>query len=185
MVNRDSKACVAMAMIQEFKISQLRSLNTANKLNLEKLLSGTPSTKHQDANTAMYFYYDNYLESDLKITLTPQTGTANFTVTPILDTTGSYFKMYNNLPSRTNYTWTTSTDKNLLYIQKNDTNYCYKCHYIIGVFTDKYPCLYTISIKNELFPTVLTNGIPVKGYINEGKDAYYTLKHTCTALIHF
>ena len=140
-----------------------------------RIVSGQPNSGALGTNSVDYYSFYNSNDTDILITVTPNSGTAFLRANPQDELTQ---ELYENLPTQENYVWSSVQNENkyIIEIKQNDPHFCMYCNILIGVFTSDSECSYSITAKNELHPTLLQNGVPVRAEIQETEVHYYTFE---------
>lgn len=139
-----------------------------NPKPIMKLISGVPQYSNQTSDNVNYFSFNNYINEDVIITLTPTYGSGLIYVIPYREWESD---IYANLPGPDNYIWSSvkSPNQYVLNISFTDPSFCSYCQYVIAVKTDDKPLVYSINMKNLFDITVLQDGVPSRGESSNGR----------------
>ena len=139
-----------------------------NPKAIQNLAQGIPQHGELESNSIGYFSFTNFIMDDITITLTPISGSAKIYVL----THQNYLNdIYSNLPSATNFVWSsdTSKDRYKISISTTESNFCVYCDYVIAVVSSSEASTFTISGKNKLNFGVLQDGVPLRLEVESSK----------------
>jgi hypothetical protein len=143
---------------------------TAAAVPVILLIPGQPHSASMEPNAIEYFYFMIEDNSTVSVTLTSTSGS------PVLAALKTDIDPYDNLPTLTNYTWSSlqSENRNELEIKPSDPEFCLYCLVVIGVFTQETSCTYSISVAYSSTQLILQNGVPHRDFIQKGTWQYYS-----------
>ena len=123
--------------------------------------SGLPQYGGLSANNTAYYKFNNYINVDIQIVLTPITGSGAMYANAYYGYEGNIQTL---LPGEASYIWSSSSnsDRYTLNINANDPKFCTYCSIVIAVKAETKLFNYSIIAKNNLDFSVLLNGIPSK-----------------------
>lgn len=138
---------------------------------VKKLLSGIPEHAKLMAQDYAYFYYRSSITSDIVVSVTPIYGKAVI----YANTQDLYtYQLYENLPSETNYIFSSITDisQYKLLISKDSPYFCVSCNIKIAVLCSV-DCEFSIQASHKLKISLLQNGVPSRGEIPKKSWKFY------------
>lgn len=143
---------------------------TASAVPVLLLIPGSPHSAVMQPNSKNYYYFMIENESTVSVTLTLSSGSA------VLVASRSEADPYDNLPTLSNYTWssTQSTNRNEIEIYPSDSQFCIYCIIVVGVFSGDSSIGYSITMTYSSTQLVLQNGVPHRDFITADSWQYYT-----------
>ena len=139
-----------------------------NPKSIQNLAQGIPQHGELESSSIAYFSFSNYMMDDITITVTPLSGSVKLYVTTRENLIND---IYSNLPSASNFKWSsdTSKDRYKISITTTTANFCIHCDYLIAVVSSSEPSTFSITAKNKLNFSVLQDGVPVRLEVEYGK----------------
>ena len=139
-----------------------------NPKSIQNLAQGIPQHGEVESGSITYFSFSNYVNDDITITLTPLTGSVIMYVSTRENLIND---IYSDLPSASNYKWSsdTSKDRYKILIPTTTTGFCVYCDYLIAVVSSSEPSTFSITAKNKLNFSVLQDGVPVRLEVESSK----------------
>lgn len=141
---------------------------------MTRLIPGAPTNAVTGDDNIRYFYYHNIREDNVIFTITPRSCKTILTVNTQNVNSETLF---GRLPTEYSYQWSSiqETDQHQIVIERNSTNYCTNCNYVLGVFTTDAECSYRIIGSNDIHFTFLANGVPFRACaIQTGMEYFKT-----------
>jgi hypothetical protein len=138
------------------------------------LNTGTPQQGALKANSTAYYSFNNYIQVDILIQITPTSGSGKIYASPYFPWQGD---IYSKLPDIV-YKWSSqeSSNRYSLSIPTDDPNFCLYCTILIAVKSDNTNFTYVITAKNSIDYTALQNGIPFRSESKNNKVNVFTFE---------
>lgn len=127
---------------------------------------GLPQQGTSGSGLISYYALYNSIAQQIKISVTPNTGSPFILVSIHKDTED---ELYADLPTYTYFKWNSKfeEDKYSVTLKSSDTNFCTFCYYLIGIASEDFTS-FTVIGNEEVNMKVLQNGVPYKSELEPG-----------------